>query len=241
MSDHKALWEFRNEEMICEVLEDATKKGSLSERNRAARALACFRQNYCKANVDRDRSRSPRSREALQKGDSVVREELLSGSTGSIAPDSDLDFHQRWQNRGGIRQRMARNLEYEQVKHKAKLAEQLRDAAQHGSKRLVKEILDEISAQGFIQAQVLNRRTVHDDHSALWHAVAAGNYEIAALLLSAGASPHVEQSPEQQLTAFQLAQKQVDRVPTREKKHWKAIVTQMERCSATQNLATCGA
>jgi hypothetical protein len=229
-----------DDELISEVLEDAAKRGSLSDRHRAARALARFRQQHAEAHTSRDRSRSPHSRQ-----DRPVIMEELSGSTGSIAPDEELEHKKNMAKRGGICQRMARSEEYEKYKEYykdcMKFGDLLRDAARHGSKKLVKEVLDEAAAEGLSQAQVINSHTFHDNHSALWHAVAAGNHEIAKWLVSAGGSPHVEQHPMQSLTAYQLAQKQVDHVPAKHKKHWKEIVSQMDRCFATQHLATCGA
>merc|ERR1712008_602064 len=141
--------------------------------------------------------------------------------------------------RGGCRQRLSASSQLRKYQQELELGRQLREASQFGDKVRVEELLVQIpkacpdhdggpDTVAFTR-RVLNDTTLHDDHTALWHAVASGHYEIATYLLHAGASPDIGQDNVQTQAAREVAKLQLQQVGVREKRHWKGVIALMER------------
>merc|ERR1712192_77524 len=196
------------DDSVSVVLGHATRTGGKQETPRRAK-----------------RARSPPGLSA----DIVDNNGFEVASSGPVEVDHSLAIAEWLTKRGGKHQRLKANEFVEVLKAKLDQEHQLRAAAQSGNKALLLHILTQMENVG--SGKRVDTTDLHDGHTALWHAVAAGHYEVAECLLAAGASPHVRPAPIQLQTPFDLAKAQLEKADAREKNHWKSILASMRESS----------
>lgn len=226
-------------DMILEVLERAARTGDVEDRLQALQAIKLHRQQNPSEDAQatplprrsRKRVRSPSPPKAVHEDDFEV--DRATGrpmaSTGPIEQDQDLEILEWACKRGGIRQRMKAYDNLQALRVRQDQERQLREAAQIGSKTLVQNILGDLQKRAGDGSPGVDMCSLHDGHTALWHAIAGGHYDAAKALLAAGASPHFRMSSIHAKSPFEMAKAHLETVHARDKNHWKAVLAMMQR------------